>query len=278
MADIENEKEVKWIHVATSTASPISNTQRKEVFINQEKCWLEDYEKEIVVSNPIGRYSELYDDKGNRRFISTGQRKYKISIPTKSNLDFLVEVRIKVVPNLKMDNKDSAIEKAKLNIKKGVDAHWNNKFKLKIVDPACGEKILNIKYRIIFVDGNEHFTLNVHSVYEREGVTGLIIDVSETTTDWVYAHEFGHCVGLPDEYGYYENSTGDTVKYYKPDGTLDSAISAPYDGKSSTAPDATIMAAANSIVILPRHAWNIAIEAQELLRKRIGRKIECDIL
>ncbi|HCA59614.1 MAG TPA: hypothetical protein DEP46_16725, partial [Blastocatellia bacterium] len=79
-----------------------------------------------------------------------------------------------------------------------------------------------------------------------------------------------------DEYSYVSGST-ETVKYIKPDGSLDEAISAPYNGKSKTAPDATIMAAYDNTVTKTRHAWNVAIEVQELLRSKLGRQITCGV-
>ncbi len=81
-------------------------------------------------------------------------------------------------------------------------------------------------------------------------------------------------MGLPDEYSYTADT--ETVKYYKPDGTLDAAISAP-PSKPKTAADATIMSSTNNTTTLPRHAWYVAIEVQELLTAKLGRKITCTI-
>ena len=64
------------------------------------------------------------------------------------------------------------------------------------------------------------------------------------------------------------------MKYIKPDGPLDAAISAPLGGKSKTASDATIMSAVNNTKTLKRHAWHIAIEVQELLKAKLGRAIK----
>jgi type VI secretion system secreted protein VgrG len=63
----------------------------------------------------------------------------------------------------------------------------------------------------------------------REGLSGSVMNVSKTTSAWTYAHEFAHTVGLPDEYLY--SADTEKVKYIKPDGTLDGAVSAPPDGK-----------------------------------------------
>ena len=117
----------------------------------------------------------------------------------------------------------------------------------------------------------------VYKKQDREEVDETIIRVSLGTKEWTHAHEFGHCIGLPDEYSYTED-VDETVKYIKPSGKLDEAVFAPYNGKSLKAADATIMAAQDCTVVKARHAWNIAIEAQELLTAKIGRKITCDIL
>lgn len=102
------------------------------------------------------------------------------------------------------------------------------------------------------------------------------MNVSISTELTTFAHEFGHCIGLPDEYSYTEND--ETVKYFKPDGSLDEAINCPVDGKYIDDPTAIIMSNAEGARIIKRHGWNIAIEAQELLREKIGREIKCDII
>lgn len=133
-----------------------------------------------------------------------------------------------------------------------------------------------IVFKAVWVNSGQHYAIKVHNTYPREGVTGTVMDVSKSTTAWTYAHEFGHCFGLPDEYSYSQTDT-QKVKYIKPDGTMDTAISAPPGGKSKTAADATIMSAVDSLKTLPRHAWNIAIEVQDLLTQKLGRAVKCDI-
>ncbi|SEN06378.1 type VI secretion system secreted protein VgrG [Duganella sp. CF517] len=169
------------------------------------------------------------------------------------------------------------MELVKQNAERGITSHWNNKFKIEIKDPQCGTKVLPIVYKPVYVESGEHYVLKVHKKSDREQVFENVVDVSLGTTDWTHAHEFGHCCGLPDEYSY-TDGVDETVKYYKPDGTLSEAISAPFDGKDPKAADATIMAAYGCTIVKPRHAWNIAIEVQELLRAKIGRKITCDII
>jgi type VI secretion system secreted protein VgrG len=155
-----------------------------------------------------------------------------------------------------------------------IASNWNGKLKIEVNDPVCGKKTFDIIYKAVWVTSGENYVLNVHTDYDREGVTDTVVDVSATTSPWIYAHEFGHTVGLPDEYAYLAD--GGTVKYYKPDGTLDSAIAAPYNGKPASASDPTIMSTPDCLIVLNRHAWNIAIEVQQLLTSKMGRKITCD--
>ena len=68
------------------------------------------------------------------------------------------------------------------------------------------------------------------------------------------------------------------MRHIKPDETLGDPVSAPFDGKPATEVDATIMSTVNSTVVLTRHAWNIGIEVQEILRDEFDRDITCTIM
>ena len=184
-----------------------------------------------------------------------------------------MEIRFKAEADVGLDATVASAAKTKLE--NGVKTNWSGKFTLEASDPNCGKKSFGIDYKIVWVDSGQDYTIKIHDTFAREGLTGNVMNVSKTTTDWTYSHETAHSFGLPDEYSY--STDTETVKYIKPDGTLDVAISAPPDGKSRTAADATIMSAVNSTVTLSRHAFNVAIEVQELLTAKIGRKITCSI-
>jgi bacillopeptidase F (M6 metalloprotease family) len=192
----------------------------------------------------------------------------------KTDTKITVEVRFKAEAQAGVSADATAAAKARLE--SGVNTYWNNTFMLEVTDPKCGKKTIAIEYKIVWVTSGQHYTIKIHDAYPREGVTGDVMDVSKTTSDWVYAHEFGHCIGLPDEYSYVSGST-ETVKYIKPDGSLDATVSAPYNGKDSAADDTTIMAAYNNTTTLARHGWSVAIEVETLLTAKIGRNIECNI-
>ena len=240
------------------------------------KCWPKDYVKNVNV-NGNARYFKKYKADGTKYSNMPPKFVGKIYVPVKTGHIITVEVKFKAQALGAVAEAD--LTSAKTKLETGVSTHWNNKFKMVMVDTKCtncGKKYFKIQYKVKWVDSGQDYTIKVHDTYPREGVTGNVMDVSKATSKWVYAHEFGHCVGLPDEYSYVPGST-ETVKYIKPDGRLDTAISAPYNGKSKTAPDATIMAAFDNTTTLTRHAWNIAIEVQELLTSELGRNIKCTI-
>jgi type VI secretion system secreted protein VgrG len=254
---------------AANGASPACGTT---VPCPDKKCWPDDYDKEISV-NTYGRYFKKYKADGTTEIPLPDSVPFKIYAPVKSGTDITVEVRFKVEKDSGVSDAD--VTSAKTKLETGVSTNWNNKFKLVANDPECPSKTFKIAFKPVWVDSGQHYTIKVHNTYPREGVTGVVMDVSKTTDAWTYAHEFGHCFGLPDEYSYSPTET-QQVKYIKPDGTLDAAVSAP-PSKSKTAADATIMSSVNCLTTLPRHAWDIAIEVQDLLTQKIGRTIKCSI-
>lgn len=235
------------------------------------KCWPDDYEKDISITT-YGRYYRQYKPDGtevNHTFSS----QFKLIAPVKTGSNVIVQVKFK--PEKQTGVTDDDVASAKTKLETGVITYLDRLFTLEADDPECGKKSFTVKYEILWVDSGEDYTIKIHDTYPRPGVTGRVMDVAKTTSDWTYAHEFGHCVGLPDEYSYTTDT--ETVKYIKPDGTLDTGVSAPPNGKKKTDADATIMAAVNNTIVLERHGWNVAIETQELLTAKIGRNIKCTI-
>lgn len=240
-------------------------------------CWSKDYTKEIQVYTGK-RYSDQLNVAGESYDYNFGTVQYKLKILCKTKKIVVVEIRFKIESDDAVN--DSAVAQAKKSLTEGVKKYWGNQFLLKISDPKCGTQILPIEFKVLFVNSDEHYIFKIHDKYDREGVTGNVLDVSKDTGPWTYAHEFGHCYGLPDEYGYNPDAEdNDQVVYYKPDRSLDSPISVPYNGGDPSDPASTIMAAYGNTIILKRHGWIIAIEANEIFNERgLGRRIICDIV
>lgn len=234
-------------------------------------CWCADYQTEVSVESH-GRYMWHYKADGTRHNYSF-PKTFKIEVPAATGTEITVRLRVKVEPQSGVAAADVAT--CKSNLLSGVSSHWDNVFTIAARDPAaeCAEKSFRVRFVVEWVSSGQHYTMKVHQTYAREGLTGFELNVSRTTSAWTYAHEVAHCFGVPDEYSY--TADVETVRHIKPDGTEDAAVSCPPNGKPTNAPDATIMAAVNNTVVLVRHGWTVAIEAQTLLRANLGRQIEC---
>ena len=286
-------KEPKFKAAEKSTTTPIEVKGRKEVKVKLPACWIDDYEKEIDGPS-YGRYSQPFQHDGTPHAYED-EIWFKLHVPVKTNQPVVVEVRIKVMAALdpagqaleaqdkgtpsaakRKQTRATVVELVKQIAMRGITSVWNNKLKIQITDPQCGTKVLPIVYKPVWVDSGEHYVMRVHKKFDREQVSGRFIDVSLGTTEQTHAHEFGHCCGLPDEYSY--TDFDETVGYFKPDGTMDKPVPALALDSEELATGNNIYNTYDSTVINRRHAWNIAIEVQELLTARIGRKIKCDIV
>jgi hypothetical protein len=87
---------------------------------------------------------------------------------------------------------------------------------------------------------------------------------------WTVAHEYAHTFALPDEYIYtHLGYTAATVTYKRANGPGEAVV--------CDAP-ANIMAVNGSTLLLKRHVYFAAIEAQELFRKKSGRAVVCEVV
>ena len=168
------------------------------------------------------------------------------------------------------------LDQAKADFVAAVEAHWNGKYTAKITDPKCGSKNFPIRYEIEWVPSDGDYVFFVHDKISREYLEGSTLHVQVATDAWSYAHEFGHCIGLPDEYSSQPGMA--MVRFYLPDGSLDSTPILTPTLKDAADPSATIMSSYYSTTLLPRHAWTTCREVCAMLTAALGRKITCEVI
>ncbi len=161
---------------------------------------------------------------------------------------------------------------------KAMVRRWSNRYKLKVVDPDCGTKTMRMKFKLLWSpdDTSDTATHKVNLIKNepRAYVSGLNVHIgyNDVRDDgaWTLAHEYGHTVGLQDEY-FYDAVTSATVTYKKADGSSEAVTLEP--------PNRNIMRTYANRRYRKRFFYYVAIEAQELLRKEAGRNnITCEIV
>lgn len=126
-----------------------------------------------------------------------------------------------------------------------IERAWNARpYKLKITDAKCGERLFEVKFVVRMVQSGEHFKLdfvNVAGMGTANDVRGILsgrsyilppdrgkfnLGDSRSATDdgdeCLEPHEFGHMIGLKDEYLDVPHDRGG-VKYEFPDKTTETA-------------------------------------------------------
>lgn len=279
----------------TSTTSEMANKKRREILVKSgPACWSEDYQAEIRVK-PFGRYSTLRSLDGERFDYNKVESTFKLNIlltaglaivelrcfPVLSEVKRTAEKRAPNSPAVRTANKEreAQIQRVADDFEAAISETWNSKLKLQVNDPDCGTKLLPITYKIVWDKAAPHYRIRIYEEEIHEKVRNGEILVSINTSKQIFAHEFAHCLGIPDEYSH-DKSANRIVNYRKPDGTFEEdimALSTGYEA-NSTDPNGNIMCQKESTKVEVRHAWNIAIESQELLRKKLGKDIKCDIL
>lgn len=156
---------------------------------------------------------------------------------------------------------------------------WSGKAKLKIEDSTCSpkSKTLPIDFKILWDKASKispHFSVNLKKGPARSNVTGSVINIDTLDLNnnaYTVSHEYGHTLGLHDEYRYVA-ATAASVTYKRADGTTSTlALTQP----------ANHMSVSGDFTFLDRFFYFLEIEVQELLRSSKGLKkagITCTIV
>ncbi len=278
-------------------ASITANQVRKEVFTNSSPvCWLEDYEKEIEAAAGGGYY--LRFDYLGRRNDFEDHVKYKIYVPAKSHTPIVIEVRFFLTSLLNAEQEKTIFEKiskgtldkTKYGGPKGyinavkevcesaVKRLLNGKLSIKIMDGECKDRTFKIEFRVAWVESAAacHYKFNVHNTIQRESVRGDTVSIALATDRQTHAHEYLHCVGLPDEYSYHKTEN-ELIRYYQPDGTLGPPITGVPD-EGEPVPETRSILNSDDENLEPRHGFHFAFEIQKIWKTKTGRDIVCEVL
>lgn len=243
-------------------------------------CWCQDYDDEIEVEAMV-RYYRRFEN--NAPQAGSNLKYFKLYAGLLSGL-IKVEIRFKFA-------KDGPVTAEQVdNAKRGlIEAaqSWNGHIAIEIQDPECGNRVLPVEFVAMPVEQEEHYIVTVFQTFppiyqvqgeDRAHVTGRDMRVLTWTNHWTYMHEFAHCFGLPDEYGYYDEKI-ERVMYMRPDGTADPAIDVDHRGIASWGPEVNIMSTKGREKRAMRHGYFVAIEVQTLLRECLGREdIRCIVV
>ncbi len=279
----------------TETSST-DNRVRKEVFANVDPvCWIKDYEKEIDV-RADGRYYNRYDKAGTQQE-GNDPVKYKIYVPAKSNTPIVIEVRFFLISLLNADQEKIIFDKMtkskmaekysgpkgyKMAVKavceSAIQRLLDNKLSIKITDPACDSRTFKLAFKVAWAESEAscHYKFNVHDTIERESVAGDVVSIALATDRHTHAHEYLHCIGLPDEYSYHKTDE-ELIRYYQPDALISAAIIGVPDLVPRHKETISILNSDDG-TLEPRHGFAAAIEIQKLLKAETGRDMTCEVL
>ena len=164
----------------------------------------------------------------------------------------------------------------KTALQNDVAAVWSGKHSVRVTDPICGEKTLPINFRVLWnpddTTDSEHFSVDLEKEPRTSSVAHPTItldhDADLEDDAWTLKHEFGHAIGLEDEY-FYSGVTEATIEYKRADGSSETI---------DLEPAASLMQTRGNTSVKKRFAYFAEIEAQALFREKSGRDVVCEII
>lgn len=198
------------------------------------------------------------------------------------------------------------VQSAKDTLVDQVNALWNQRrLRMRVVaydaagQEVVAQRVLDVQFRVRYVLAGGDYALVVYPTtndlplrqggtdrpaHVKSGSSRIEMHIAATEVSWVYSHEYGHCIGIPDEYGHA------AVQYIRPDGTNSTLLQRPgatiptnMQGNVVNGvrqPDLrTEMSTHSNSNLMPRHLWPTAREVRRLLNRhargnRFGVEVE----
>jgi len=247
---------------------------------SNNNCWTETYSTNVFIDEPNGIYFKR-EERANHR---SARIKYQLKLLLRQK-----KMCVCVSISASYDNSTKQyVQDAKNKLRQAIESLWNNRFKLiiKASGTGCSNHELDIIFQIVFMEDNladdekydnsYDFMLVTEQGNDREMVDRNMMKTYSESNIWTYAHEFGHMIGLPDEYSTDEKYKKDeSISYIDPSGKQES-MRVFYDPNKIN-PKANIMSTSDNTRFEERHGWPLAIEAQKLLRANRYKNASCTI-
>jgi hypothetical protein len=111
------------------------------------------------------------------------------------NCNLLISVKIRLIPDSSISDAD--LTACELTWKTDIESRWSNQYIIKTNENVCNCEEYSVLFEVHFVDSNEHHTVNIHAGTDGTDMGNWYINGG---CDNAAAHEYGHMIGLKDEY------------------------------------------------------------------------------
>ena len=269
--------------------------------MNANVHWFEAHGR-ITTANSSGVYYSYFSDTAGANRLALHAPGYRagLAVMTTMSRRVLVTLKFAARPAPGIAVSSGEIQKAKDTLVDRVNALWNqHRLAIKVLPfdatgrrPLGEERLLRVGFQILWTPTGADYVMYVYPTpndlpiipgrtdrppFVRAGVGANPIEmhIAATTPDWTYSHEFGHCIGLPDEYSH------PGVMYFRPEGVQGVFLQRPgafipadkqgnIRGGVRDTDLRTTMSTNPNNDLLPRHLWPTALEVRKLLN-RSGR-------